>query len=72
MDDALREARKAYDGGTSDPPVALFMAGLLINKGEKQSASTLLESVAGRIPASDVQGQQLLRSYRKELSGTVD
>jgi protein O-mannosyl-transferase len=67
-DDALREARKAYDGGTSDPPVALFIAGLLINKGEKQNASELVERVAGRIRTDDYQGQQLVRTYRAHLS----
>jgi hypothetical protein len=71
-DDALREARKAYDGGTSDPPVALFMAGILISKGEKQAAGELVERAASRISSSDAQGQQLVRTYRETLSGAAN
>jgi hypothetical protein len=72
QDEALRQARLAYDGGSSDAPVGLFVAALLLNKGDKAEAKRLIDVVSVKIPASDVRGQELVRSYRALIPATVE
>lgn len=72
QDEALRQARLAYDGGGGDAPVGLFVAALLLNKGENVQAAHLLDVVSRKIPASDVRGQELMRSYRERIPATVE
>ena len=72
QDEALRQARLAYDGSNSDAPVGLFLAALLLNKGENAQATRLLDVVSKKIPASDVRGQELVRSYRERIPATVE
>lgn len=71
QDDALRQTRVAFDGGTSDPPVGLLLAELLLNKGETSEARRVLDVAARKIAASDARGQELVRTYRVRIQAAA-
>ena len=67
-DQALEQAKMAWEPGTAEVPVAMFIVALQSNLGQREEALKLLSEVAPRISATDRQGQALLLEYQQALN----
>lgn len=65
---AERQARLAWSGGTADAPVALMLAGLLLQREANVEAAHFLTTAESMIASGDLTGMRLLQEYRVELS----
>jgi hypothetical protein len=67
-EEALEQARLAWAGGAGGAPVALLTCALLLQKGDNAGAAAMLRKAEPLVAKQDRAGQELLRSYRAELS----
>ncbi|HET8638456.1 MAG TPA: hypothetical protein VFL96_16535, partial [Acidobacteriaceae bacterium] len=67
MDEALRQAEKAFSGGTSDPQVAVYIAGMLLDRGDFKGANRMLDAARRKILKGDIQGAKIIAGYRKAV-----
>jgi hypothetical protein len=66
-DEALRQARLAYNDLT-DAPVPMFIAALLLQRGDTIGAAVMVDEAERKMRSDDVNGQQLLQRYRAEIA----
>lgn len=66
-DNAIRQAELSISGGTAQTQVNLFLAALLIEKGDVQAARAALEAAAAALKRGETRGKELLGLYRKQL-----
>lgn len=65
---ALQQAKLAYAPGSSDPAVAVMIAGLLLQSGDSQGAGRMLDRVESRIVQGDVAGRAIVKRYREQIA----
>lgn len=66
-DQALQQARLAYANGASDAPVPVFIAGLLLQRGDTAGAATMLAAAERKMAKDDRAGRALVAQYRAEI-----
>lgn len=66
--EALEQAELAWDTGSAELPVGMFIVALRINLGQHDQAETLLQELQHRISSTDQQGQNLLKQFRSALN----
>jgi hypothetical protein len=66
-DDALQQARLAYAHGASEPPVGVFIAALLLQRGDPQGAATMLDAAEKKMARGDLKGHEFVARYRAEI-----
>ena len=66
-DEALRQARLAWAGGTADAPVPLLITALLLQRGEITGATAMLDKAEAKMRSDDIAGRRLAEQYRKEI-----
>lgn len=66
-DEALLQARLAYAQGWSDPSVGVFIAALLLQRGDPAGAATMLDAAEKRMARDDLTGHAFVKQYRTEI-----
>jgi predicted Zn-dependent protease len=65
---ALRQARLALAARSAEAPVPLFLAGMLIEQGDRQGAARALRDARARLRPGDERGLRLLSRYEAALA----
>jgi hypothetical protein len=66
-DEALRQGELAYAGGKSDAPVPVFIASILIQRGDYPRAQAMLEKALEQMPAGDQAGHAIVAQYQERI-----
>ena len=65
---AVRQARLALGARSAEAPVPLFLAGMLIEQGDRQGAARALRDARARLRPGDERGLRLLSRYEAALA----
>lgn len=68
VEEAIEQASVAWNSGSAEAPVAMFIAGLEITQGNYDHADILLDEIENNIFSTDNTANDLLHSYREEIS----
>jgi hypothetical protein len=64
---ALHQARLAYEGGTSEAPVPVLIALILLQQGDNNGAEKMLDSAESRMARGDIAGHSIVAQYRAQI-----
>lgn len=64
IEQALEQARIAWQSGSADPQVGVFISELLIEQGKLEEAAAMLDQAKERIAADDLVGQEVVAQLR--------
>ncbi|MBZ0224276.1 MAG: hypothetical protein K8F35_14770 [Dokdonella sp.] len=71
IDQAIEQGKLAISAGNAQPQVMIFVAGLLLERGDKEAATHVLDQAAAMLKPGEVQGAHLVAELRARIRAST-